>query len=460
MSFPQYPEYKDSGVEWLGDVPSDWRLSKLGYFFSEPPCYGVLVPDFMPNGVPMLRITDMEHENIDKTGLTTISPDLSSQYARTIVRKGDVVLSLVGTIGKAFEVTSQLAGVNLSRAVARLQIKSDTLPRYLCWIFQSDAFKHFTDLVCKGTAQRVLNISDLTAFRFTFPPYADQIAISHFLDHETSRIDALVEEQQRLIALLKEKRQAVISHAVTKGLDPDVPMKDSGVEWLGEVPAHWEVMPLGLLAHKIQTGPFGSQLHSHEYVEGQVPVVNPSNIKGGRIVRDNESTVPAETAERLAHQKLEAGELVFGRRGEMGRCATVTEAEGGWLCGTGSMKVALSSRMNPEFVALHIRTPVVRELLQLESVGSTMDNLNPEILARTRVPVPPIHQQNTIVSAIEETCASLDALLREAGEGVSLLKERRSALISAAVTGKIDVRGWAPPSDVAPAHQDARMEAV
>ncbi|MBU2322594.1 MAG: restriction endonuclease subunit S, partial [Gammaproteobacteria bacterium] len=206
-SFPAYLEYKDSGLEWLEEVPSDWTVSKLGYFFREPPCYGVLVPDFDPDGVPMLRITDMEHEFIDTSGLVTISASLSAQYSRTIIKKGDVVLSLVGTIGKAFEVGPKLAGVNLSRAIARIQLDSNTLPRYLCWIFQSCEFTHFIDLVCRGTAQRVLNLSELNAFNFTFPSYLEQCAISRFLDHETARIDALITEQQRLIELLKEKRQ-------------------------------------------------------------------------------------------------------------------------------------------------------------------------------------------------------------------------------------------------------------
>ncbi|MCG5534207.1 restriction endonuclease subunit S [Halorhodospira sp. 9621] len=210
---------KDSGVEWLGEVPAEWVVSKLGYYFAEPPCYGVLVPDFDPDGVPMLRITDMENEYIDGTGLTTISPGLSRQYSRTIVQVGDVVLSLVGTIGKAIEVSQRLEGVNLSRAIARLQLKPDVLPRYVCWIFQSGAFSHFTDLVCRGTAQRVLNVSSLVSFRFTFPSYNEQVAISAFLDLETARIDALMEEAELVISLLQERRSALISAAVTGKID-------------------------------------------------------------------------------------------------------------------------------------------------------------------------------------------------------------------------------------------------
>ncbi len=288
----------------------------------------------------------------------------------------------------------------------------------------------------------LLNQELISSVRYVAPKIAEQEQIAAFLDHETGKIDALIEEQRRLIELLKEKRQAVISHAVTKGLDPNVPMKDPGVEWLGEVPAHWDVVPLGLLARKIQTGPFGSQLHSHEYVEGGVPVINPSSIVDGCIVPDKRSTVGRVVVERLNHHKLVENELVVGRRGEMGRCAVVSCKEAGWLCGTGSMKVSLSERVDPWFLSHFMRIPLVRGLLQLESVGSTMDNLNPELLSRVRVPIPPIAEQRHLVARIEENADQTSRLINEAVKGSELLLGRRSSLISAAVTGKIDVRGW------------------
>jgi len=152
--------------------------------------------------------------------------------------------------------------------------------------------------------------------------------------------------------------------------------KESGVEWLGEVPAHWQVARLGDLSTQIQTGPFGSQLHSEEYVDGGTPVINPSNIQDGRIVPNAECAVPKSIVERLSQHKLVAGDIVFARRGEMARCAMVTDVEAGWLCGTGSLNVRLCKNTSSEFVSNFLRTPYVKEMLKLESVGSTMDNLN------------------------------------------------------------------------------------
>ena len=244
-----------------------------------------------------------------------------------------------------------------------------------------------------------------------------------------------------MIAPLKEKRQAVISHAVTKGLNDDAPMKDSGIAWLGEVPAHWKIKRLGILSTVIQTGPFGSQLHSEDYVEDETPVINPSNILDGQIIADWSNTVGEEIVERSSQHKLVPGDIIFGRRGEMGRCAKVSEIEAGWLCGTGCLNVRLNGLAISEFVSIYLRTPYVRELLKLESVGSTMDNLNTQILSRIPVPVPPLHEQSDIVSFIELEATKLENLTTEAQRAIDLLKERHSALISAGVTGKIDVRG-------------------
>ncbi|MEN6586551.1 MAG: restriction endonuclease subunit S, partial [Sulfuricella sp.] len=232
-------------------------------------------------------------------------------------------------------------------------------------------------------------------------------------------------------------------HAVTKGLNPNAPMKDSGIEWLGEVPRHWEITPLGYVAASIQTGPFGSQLHSEDYVEGETPVINPSNIQDGKLVADWSCTVTQEIVARLSQHKLMFGDIVFGRRGEMGRCAMVTSNEVNWLCGTGSLNVRLSSRAIPEFVSTYLRTAYVRELLKLESVGSTMDNLNTQILSYVPVPLPPLAEQQTIAAFLDSETAKFDTLTVEANRAIALLQERRSALISAAVTGKIDVRGQA-----------------
>ena len=415
MSFPSYPAYKDSGVAWLGEVPAHWEI------------------------VPLKRLLEIQngadHKHIEQDeGYPVIGSGGPFAYASDYLYDGEsVLLGRKGTIDKPLYVTGKFWTVD-TMYWSRLQ--PGTNGRFAYYAALTIPFSFYST----STALPSMTKSVLGAHLVAFPTEAEQTAIATFLDRETTKIDALVAEQENLIGLLTEKRQAVISHAVTKGLDPSVPMKDSGVEWLGEVPEHWVVKPLGTLAHVIQTGPFGSQLHSDEYVEDATPVINPSNIIDGQLCPDPLSTVSDEVVARLAHHKLYAGDIVLGRRGEMGRCAFVNQTQTGWLCGTGCLKIRLSSGGLPEFVCHYLATETIKQYLSLQSVGSTMENLNTQILSRVPIPVPDVTEQAEICEALTEQLEVLDALTSEAVIGVQLLQERRTALISAAVTGQIDVR--------------------
>ena len=330
----------------------------------------------------------------------------------------------------------------VSPAYSVFRVVDGSSPSFLNYLVRSDETTLYYKAFSAGVIDSRLRLYPdvFSRLYMALPPTLEQLTIAAFLDRETAKIDSLIAEQQRLIGLLKEKRQAVISHAVTKGINPDALMKDTGIAWLGEVPKHWEVKRLGILSALIQTGPFGSQLHSGDYVADETPVINPSNIQDGQIVPDWSNTVGWGIVERLIQHKLLLGDIIFGRRGEMGRCAKVSDIEAGWLCGTGCLNVRLNDSAVSEFVSIYLRTEYVRELLKLESVGSTMDNLNTEILSRIHVPVPPLKEQLAIVAFLDCETTKLDTLTTEAQRAIELLKERRSALISAAVTGKIDVR--------------------
>lgn len=438
MSFPRYEKYKASGVEWLGEVPEHWDVKKIRHLFRESPEKiedEIVGPMLSVSGYRGIEVKEYDDENRRRLDEQLIG--------YRIVRVGQLVVNTMWL---------NYAGLGVSEHEGHVS------PAYRCyWIDQSldRRFVHhllrsgiyvqgYTRLLT-GIRPNSLQMSrdDLMAFPVLVPSPSDQTFIAAFLDRETAKIDALIAEQQRLIALLAEKRQATISHAVTKGLNPEAQMKDSGIEWLGEVPKHWEVTALGYLAILIQTGPFGSQLHSADYVEGGTPVINPSNIQDGKLIPDWSSTVTQEIVDRLSQHKLIFGDIVFGRRGEMGRCAMIATNEINWLCGTGCLNVRLSSRAIPEFISTYLRTAYIRELLKLESVGSTMDNLNTQILSRIPVPVPPLTEQQNIAAFLDHEIAQLDTLTTEAQRAITLLQERRMALISAAVTGKINVQGVA-----------------
>lgn len=219
-------------------------------------------------------------------------------------------------------------------------------------------------------------------------------------------------------------------------------MKDSGVEWLGEVPEHWVVAQLKFNTLEMQTGPFGSQLHAEDYVDDGIPLVNPAHLIDGKIVPDYRVSVDSETWERLSRHQLREGNIIFARRGDLGRCAIVTKEQEGWLCGTGSLKAKLNHRLTPEYAFLLITSDGVISELSLESKGSTMENLNTETLGRVRLPVPPESEQINILDYVHKVSGKYEALIGQAISAIQLMQERRTALISAAVTGKIDVRGF------------------
>lgn len=442
MSFSQYPGYCESGIDWIGEIPKGWKVEKFRYVFSES---GEKIDSEVVG--EMLSVSGyrgIEIKEYDDEGRRRTEEEL---IGYRIVRSGQLVVNTMW-LNYAGLGVSEFEG-HVSPAYRGYWIDKEVSKEYIHHLMRSSIYVQGYTRLLTGIRPNSLQMGrdDLMGFPIIIPPEDDQTQIARFLDYETARIDALIEEQQRLIELLKEKRQAVISHAVTKGLDPNVPMKDSGVEWLGEVPAHWKITQLKFCTHEMQTGPFGSQLHSEDYVNDGIPLINPAHLIEGRIIPDPEISVDEATWMRLKRHALAKGEIIFARRGELGRCAVVREENENWLCGTGSLKAKLNDRLDANFAYQLVTSKGVVSELKLESKGSTMENLNTETLGKIRLPLPPVVEQRLVVSYAEKVAETMDTLVAEATNAIGLMRERRSALISDAVTGKIDVRNWQPPAD-------------
>ncbi|SAF66014.1 restriction modification system DNA specificity domain-containing protein [Enterobacter hormaechei] len=437
--YKAYPEYKDSGVEWVDSIPSYWDVK---------PTFALCDASTQKNidGAES-NVLSLSYGNIIPRDVETnfgLLPESFNTYQ--IISCGDVILRLTDLQNDKNSLRVGLAkqkGI-ITSAYLKLKANSDINPKFLYRLLHSyDTTKVFYGM--GGGLRQSMKFEDFRRLPLLLPPYEEQVKISVFLDHETAKIDNLIEKQQQLIELLKEKRQAVISHAVTKGLNPDVPMKDSGVEWLGEVPEHWIIAQLKFNTLEMQTGPFGSQLHAEDYVIDGIPLINPAHMNAGMIIPDPKVTVDEATQERLGRHKLSEGEIIFSRRGELGRCAVVKKNNEGWLCGTGSLKAKLTKKIIPDYAYTLISSEGVVSELTLESKGSTMANLNTETFGRIRLPVPPISEQEAILDYIKIISDKYDYLIRSADTAIRLMQERRTALISAAVTGKIDVRDWDAP---------------
>jgi type I restriction enzyme S subunit len=442
--YKPYPAYKESGVEWLGEIPVDWQAKRLRFSAElNPPASETrgLPAATEVSFVPMEAVG--EYGGLDLTKTKALA-DVESGY--TYFRDADVVVAKItpcfenGKGARAAGLANRIALGTTELHVLRATRALDA--DFLFYLTLSDAFRRLGEAEMYGAGgQKRVPESFIEDLRHPLPPTGEQRAIAQFLDRETARIDALVAKKDRLIELLQERRTALITRAVTRGLDPDIATKDSGVEWLREIPAHWEVKRIRDIAQALQTGPFGSQLHANEYVLSGCPVINPANLRDGRLVPDEECTVDDVVAERLAHHRLQEGDILFARRGELGRCGLVTSQEEGWLCGTGCLRLrAHRDVARPSFLIRLLSTTGVADWLDLQSVGATMKNLNTSIIGLIPLPVPPTKEQETIAAFLDRETTRIDALVTKVRNAIEGLKELRIALISAAVTGKIDVR--------------------
>lgn len=446
MSFPRYAEYKPSGVEWLGEVPAHWTVSRLKWFM-ERNDGGVWGDD--PDGEEstiVLRSTDQTVDGrwkFDDPALRKLS---AQDKAAARLAAGDLLVTKSSGsslhIGKTTLVNDEIARMECcySNFMQRIRLNAGFSPQLAWHILNNEITRTQFDLASNSTTGLAnLNGTMIGDVLLAAPPTAEQTAIAAFLDRETAKIDALVAEQQKLIALLKEKRQAVISHAVTKGLNPNAPMKPSGIEWLGDVPAHWEVKPLKWLTDPERPIMYGIVLPGPDVGEG-IPILKGGNVKPSRMNLESMARTTPEIEAPYARARLKAGDLVYSIRGSIGDCELVPEPLAGSNITQDVARVAVAVDACSRWVRFALLASAVREELASGSLGAAIRGVNIFDLKRASLPTPPLREQTEIADYLDNATAKLDELTCEAERTITLLKERRSALISAAVTGQIDVR--------------------
>jgi type I restriction enzyme S subunit len=437
MSFPRYEKYKDSGVEWLGEVPAHWEVISIKWL--SPVLRGASprpIDDskyFDDDGeYSWVRIADVSASDVILKETTQKLSDLGSSLSVKIL-PGQLFVSIAGTVGKPC--ISEIKACIHDGFVYFPKLKIN--PKLLYRIFESGTC--YGGLGKWGT-QLNLNTDTIGSIRVAFPPDNELNQILAFLDRETAKIDELIAEQQRLVELLKEKRQAVISHAVTKGLNPDAPMKDSGIEWLGEVPVHWG---LNKLKHFTSFSGGGTPSRDNpKYWNGDIPWISPKDMKLEKL-SNSEECITEAGLENSSSSLLSPGRvLMVVRSGILKHTIPVA---------INDVPVALNQDMKAlDFTeGLCLSIFFLRWVQGLNDVlllawakqGATVESIEQPYLAETVVPLPSIAEQNTIIEFLDQETTKIDKLIAEAQRAIELLKERRTALISAAVTGKIDVRG-------------------
>jgi type I restriction enzyme S subunit len=442
MSFPRYPKYKASGVEWLGDVPEHWETIPLRRTAVESESLfidgdWIESNDLSDNGIRYLTSGNVGEGYYKEQGQGYISEETFAALKCIEVLPGDVLISRLNLpIGRSCLVPK--LGGRIVTCVDNVIMRLDSNFHRRFFVYQLTSKSHFANMenLAKGTTMQRISRSTLGRVRFAIPPLPEQLAITAFLDRETAKIDELVNAQARLIELLKEKRQAVISHAVTKGLNPHAPMKPSGVKWLGDVPAHWEVLRMGAVFRAVvQPGTAALPILSVSIHDG---------VSDKEIADEEMDRKVTRSDDRSKYLRVAPGDLVYNMmRAWQGGFGTVT-VEG--MVSPAYVVARPIRDIQTGYVERLLRTRPAVEQMRRQSRGVTDFRLRLywDEFKNIRVPVPPSTEVSAILSCILKMEKAFDDIECAALESITLLRERRSALISAAVTGQIDIRNTIP----------------
>lgn len=442
--YQPYPAYKPSGVEWLGDIPEGWEAIRLK-----------LTSDFRNekrNINPSDNYVGLENI-VPWVGSYKPSQDQESEGLSLSFSEGDLLFGkLRPYLAKSW--LAEFGGVCSSEF---LVISAKSLdPKFINYVTLTEDFINQVDGSTYGSKMPRANSEFIGQIKFPIPDSDDATKIAAFLDYETGKIDGLIAKQQRLIALLEEKRQAVISHAVTKGLDPTAPLRPSGIDWLGDVPAHWEVKPLKYLCTFSGGGTPSKEVISF-WRGGTVPWVSPKDMKSFYVTETQDKITPA-AVENSSTNYVEVGALLMVvRSGILQRAIPIAINRNRVTLNQDMKAIRFYAEVVTEYAANYILGHQRELLLEWSKEGATVESIEQEYLSQHLFPVPPLREQQKICEFLDRKKSALVALTDKAQSAITLLKERRTALISAAVTGKIDLRGWQAPSDATDTTQDKEV---
>ncbi len=429
MKYSAYPAYKDSGVEWLGEIPEDWEVKRLKLVCTFLDSHriplsseerAIMVKEYPYYGAS--GIIDYVESYLFDEPLILVAEDGANLFSRS------TPLAFVAS-GKYW--------VNNHAHILR---PNDNSLAYWAYVLATIVY----DPWITGSAQPKLTKDNLGSIRLPAPQQDERDAIASFLDRETAKIDALIAKKERLIELLQEKRTAIINHAVTKGLDPTVPLENSGVDWLGEVPAHWKVLSVRRLAGVIEQG-WSPVAEDRLASEDEWGVIKLSAVSQGLFRPEEHKTLP-ENMEADQRYEIKAGDFLVTRANTpnlVGDVCVVSNTRPHLMLSDLVYRVFVDdNRVSRKSLCYWFLCRAGRYQITRDARGSSLSmvKVSQNSIRSWLVALPPFLEQQAIASYLDRETAKIDALIAKIREGIEKLKEYRTALISAAVTGKIDVR--------------------
>ncbi len=436
MTRHPYPAYTPSGVAWLGDVPEHWEIKRLKYQCS-------INDETLPeNTDPEYELLYVDISSVNPVqGIVQKEPMIfenAPSRARRIVKDGDTIVSTVRTYLRAISpIKNPESNLIVSTGFAVIRPKGID-KNYLSTVIKAPYFIEEVVSRSVGVSYPAINSSEIGMIPIPLPPLTEQHAIAAFLDRETGRMDTLIAKKRRLLELLKEQRAALISRAVTKGLDASVKLKPSGVAWLGDVPEHWEIKKSRFLFSFVSGGtPSTEELN---YWNGDIPWVSSKDMKRF-CIDDTEDHITDQAVSESATKIIPQNTLLLVMRSgilQHSIPACIIKKE---MTINQDIKAFLPLKpLFPEYYALFIQGNQQQLLTEWRKEGATVESLDMELIKNFTFPVPPLHEQQAIAAHLDRETAKLDALAAKVEIVIARLAEYRTALISAAVTGKIDVR--------------------
>lgn len=439
-----YPEYKDSEIDWIGEIPKHWYVKRIKHVTSKvgsgiTPKGGAEV--YQENGVPLLRSQNVYNYGFRLDDVAYISDEIHQNMSGSLVLQGDILLNITGgSIGRSYYVSDEFEEANVNQHVCILRPNEVVNTKFLHAFIISQYGQLQIQLCQVGGNREAVNFEQIKNFYIPWVNYEEQTNIANYLDHKTSEIDALIAKKKQLIELYKEERTATINQTVTKGLDPNVPMKDSGIDWIGEIPEHWVVKPLRYLG-SCQNGISAGA----EYFGSGFPFVSYSDVYNNEELPNLVSGLVQSSIEDQERYSVNEGDVFFTRTSE-----TVEEIAFASTC----LKTIENStfagfliRFRPFHNLLHshyskyfFRSTIHRNFFIKEMNIVTRASLGQGLLKKLSVLLPPMDEQVAIANWLNDQLAQLDGLVLKTEKEISLLEEYKMALISEVVLGKVDVR--------------------
>ncbi|HCE5420931.1 TPA: restriction endonuclease subunit S [Legionella pneumophila] len=445
MSYHKYNHYKILDIPWIDSIPEHWAIKRTKFIVSyigsgKTPRGGAEI--YTDEGVMILRSQNIYNDGLRLKDVAYVDPEIEQEQINTRVKTGDVLLNITGaSIGRSAIVPLEFPIANINQHVCIFRpIKKHVDPVFLHFLLCSNLGQEQILSNENGTSREGLNFRQAGNLMFPIPPKEEQRSIVSFLDKKTAEIDVLITKKQKLLQLLEEKYRALITQAVTKGLNPKVTMKDSGVNWMGHIPEHWRIIPFKYVIY-FQEGP---GIMAVDFTEQGVPLIRIRNLTANKVQLEGCNYLNPEKVEKIWKQfQLDVDDLLISTSATTGLVSSVGPEAKGAIPYTGIIRLKPKNKsIINEYIKLLVSSTLFFTQIDLLKTGSTIQHFGPLHLGQMSICLPPLGEQSEIARLINLKTAKINRIKLKIEKAIELLKEYRSALITDVVTGKIDIRNY------------------